>query len=213
MNSKPNKYVIIIIVLILSNSVIIYNYYKRSIVPSKVNNNLSNGSDDLLNANFGSLITQNEGIPIDKDILFIDLHNKVVPLEKTGATKNNKIIFRFSSLDCSLCINRILNVLNKFPENIKKNKFMIMYDGDEFRNFDIKFKSLNTVIPAFLISSKNESYEKSKYLGIPIEGKGLPFFFSLNNSNETDNIYIPDQEKPDYIKNYLNFLLRKMEGV
>lgn len=73
------------------------------------------------------------------------MNNRLVSLEKTEAGLNNKIIFRFSSLDCSLCINRILGVLNKFPEHVKKHKFMIMYDGDEFRDFNIKFKSLNTV--------------------------------------------------------------------
>lgn len=205
MNSNHNKYLIIIIILILSNSVVIYNYYKRPIEISKINKASTNSSEDLLNANFGSLITQNEGISIEKNIQLIDINNRSVSLEKTEAGLNNKIIFRFSSLDCSLCINRVLGVLNKFPEHVKKHKFMIMYDGDEFRDFNIKFKSLNTVIPAFLISSKQ--------LGIPIEGKGLPFFFSLNNSNETDNIYVPDQEKPEYTKNYLIFLLKKIESL
>ncbi|MCS3556215.1 MULTISPECIES: hypothetical protein [unclassified Sphingobacterium] len=206
-----NRLIYIIIILIISNSVILYNYYKGSSNTYKLNNKSNSASQDLLSANFGSLITQNEGVAVDKNAELINLKNENLTLNQLLLYFDNRIIFRFSSLDCSVCIQRIFNVINSFPKDVQAAKFAIIYDGDSFRNFDIKFNDINTLVPAYIISPESENYVKGNFLNIPVEGKGMPFFFSLNALGETDNIYIPDENKPDFTKNYLTFLLRKFD--
>lgn len=208
-----NRLIFIIIILIISNGVILYNYYKGTSHTYRENAKLIGTSQDLLNANFGSLITQNEGVLVDKNTELMNLRNEMTTLNHLFSIFDKKIIFRFSSLDCNLCVQHIFNVINLFPKDIQEKKFIIIYDSDSFRNFAIKFQTINTIVPAYLISPEGENYIKGKFLNIPVEGKGMPFFFSLNDLKETDNIYIPDHNNPDFIKNYLNFLLKKLHKI
>lgn len=81
----------------------------------------------------------------------------------------------------------------------------MLSDNIDQRDFLIKERKRNSGLKSFSFALDNLNV--LNFLGIPIEGKGLPFCFKINSSNETDKIYFPYVTSSEEIKLYFNEII------
>jgi hypothetical protein len=143
--------------------------------------------------NYASIILPNEGRAIKmnakiQDTLFVK--NTLASVINSKRT----LLFRYSYSDCEGCIEM---VLKRFKKNNDLNTIIITDSYDE---------------KDFLIKTRNQNYGQKIYslverenLGLPLEGKGLPFL-CLIEDGKTKYFYTPYKEYPDQFNSYVDFV-------
>jgi len=113
--------------------------------------------------------------------------------------ENNKLVFRVSELNCSICVNHIVTKLKEhFPNYSLNSNIIIIYDSEKLRY-------------------SNGMYDKQAYLtnnrsilGLPAENTNLPFLFILNKDDMMAKmVFIPDKGMPELTDEYLKIIKKR----
>ncbi|WP_106830314.1 hypothetical protein [Parabacteroides pacaensis] len=148
-------------------------------------------------------VQSNQADSIDFYKQFFDLNNKFTGLEipreitdkHRDIVKNKPVlIYRYSHLDCSLCIEK--NV--KFLKDIFKEQDSCIYIFSFYYSQKdmYAFKKMNKLSFPIL----NIKFNKDEF---PIEEYNTPYFFVLYPNRKISNIYIPDEQFPFLTEKYL----------
>nr|WP_294870379.1 hypothetical protein [uncultured Pedobacter sp.] len=134
-------------------------------------------------------------------ILAKDINNKILRFDSSLNYKG-KLFFRVSERNCDLCVSKEFIHLKLLEEKIGSDRIIIMasYSGpNDLRilknRYNINFKIINIPFGAL----------DNKYT----EDQDFPYFFTINDKNVANNIFVPDKSLPQLTKDYLNFFSKK----
>ena len=110
------------------------------------------------------------------------------------------LIFRYSELNCGICIEEQINNLNQCPESMK-NK-ILLFTTYETHEYMLRFKRANKIsFPIFNLSKKSNN---------ELEDIGLPYLFVLSECNmRINNMFVPLKEIPQLTEFYLKEIEKK----
>lgn len=135
---------------------------------------------------------------ISDELNLIDEKGNIFRIKEKLNTK--KIIFRYSELQCNVCVEKQIQSLKRYKDKIGVDNILIIADYSNFRNL-IVFKKINSLdIPV---------YNLSKKMSLEIEKKDIPYFFIADNSLVAKDYFIPIKEIKNYTDNYLNTMYIK----
>jgi hypothetical protein len=193
---KKNLFVLILI--ILSIFAIIYqtiNNYKltmslkrQSIVFNNTLSDMSLLKENILN----SWKIENT---ILTDSLIKDEDNNVI-IKSNLIKRSPLLIFRFSELNCSTCIQDQLSLLSDLLQSNDIN-YIIISDYNSIRNLGI-FKRVNAI--------KVPIYNCKQLLN---RETITPYYFVLNKNGTISDFYYPDKKFPEISKEYLKLIHEK----
>ncbi|MCS3554732.1 MULTISPECIES: hypothetical protein [unclassified Sphingobacterium] len=205
--------IIILIISIVCLSVTVFNKKINTFYKNADKENLS--YRDQFYYNYDYFVISNESVPLNQVLMLSDTlgtSKSLADIVKSFAEP--KIYIRYSQYDCSDCVNAIFKLLNSYPA-AQRNSFVIISDYDDHDKFMVTRKSKFWHLDHYNIdfsSNGSQSSTEPPKLGIPIEGKGVPFVFTVNALMQTDHFFTPEKGDLDSFKRYLNAVLKKMKS-
>jgi hypothetical protein len=144
---------------------------------------------------YPNIVIPSDDKSIDASITLLSSDGKRHTLNEL-VNKRSKLIFRYSELDCDMCIDSVISIIKKISPLKKIPNLIIISDFKSDRNFQIREKYKKHPYPIYNISSAN--------LGLPIENKNFPFLFIITEDLKATKLFIPLKEFPyqtiEYIK-------------
>ena len=199
------KYIYIIIIAGLMSCLVYFVLINKEyqICTSKMITNTLNALEieknrGLLKDSFLNLELKYNDTKISEKLILTDEKGTEYKIKEKLNTK--KIVFRYSELQCNVCVEKQIESLKKYKDKIGIDNILILADYSNYRNL-ILFKRMNSLdIPV---------YNLSKKLSLELEKKDLPYFFILDNSLIAKDYFIPIKEIKNYTDNYLNIMYTK----
>ena len=118
--------------------------------------------------------------------------------------KNDKLVFRYSEMNCNVCVDSQLVVLKQLCELIGENKIIIITTYVNALNM-AKFKRINQIKPP-IYNLIGEG------LGLQIDSLNMPFYFTLTKDGIITNVFIPEKEYPKSTQLYIKTIERYFNG-
>ncbi|HEX8023602.1 hypothetical protein [Mucilaginibacter sp.] len=112
----------------------------------------------------------------------------------------SRLVFRYSSKDCSVCVDSVLKNLEKKFKS-KTEKVIIISDNFNDRDFIIKTDYEKPVFAKFDLLDDINGLNMA-----PIENKNLPFLFVLTPGLQVQKVFLPFKEDLKKLKEYLNYI-------
>jgi hypothetical protein len=132
-----------------------------------------------------------------KNIKVYDRTNKEFLLKELLGNKP-KVILKYSSLQCSYCIEHALTYLHKYEDAIGLQNIIILVEYRNERDFLIS-KQISDIHPGVFTVYEN--------LTLPVDGLDLPFIIVTDSSLIPIKVFVPMKEFPErtnqYFKNEL----------
>lgn len=147
---------------------------------------------------FLNLLLKFNDSKMNNELMLTDEKGKTCKL--TEKLNRKKLIFRYSELQCNVCIEQQIASLKKYKNKIGTDNILILADYSNFRNL-IVFKRINSLdIPIYNLSKK-----------MPLEREriNIPYFFIADNTLIAKDYFIPIKEIKNYTDNYLNTMYIK----
>ncbi|MCI1648972.1 MAG: hypothetical protein LKI29_11625, partial [Bacteroides sp.] len=110
-----------------------------------------------------------------------------------------KLVFKYSELNCNVCVDTIIAVLMKKFSKIGMDKLLILATYNDKNNF-YAFKRIN----------KLENIYKVDSIGCFLEKKNIPFLFWIDEDYCIKYPFIPHKEIISETEAYLNFVEKRM---
>ncbi len=145
---------------------------------------------------YPSLVVPTEDKKIADTITLAGTDGRKLSL-RTLAGNSPKLVFRYSRLDCELCIDSVLSIIKKIKGETKVPELIVIADFQNNRDFLIKDKHKKHPYPVYNIANGN--------LGLPVENKNLPFLFILSEDFKATKVFIPFKEVPYQTNEYINY--------
>ena len=130
-----------------------------------------------------------------KELSLYDYEDNKHSLKDRLSKNKAKIIFVFSSFQCSFCIDHLLATINKNKAFIGENNILLL---GQFRNDSdfLKFKEINKIeVPFFNIYDKN--------FELPVDDLDYPYIVITDSSLIPKSIFVPEKNYPKYVDIYL----------
>ena len=102
----------------------------------------------------------------------------------------NILVFNFSMEACQPCLEEISETIKSEFPNYTKNKYIIFFSND----------IENRLRKNFLGKQITTSLKKEK---IPLSKYTTPLLFTIDSNNTVQNIFIPDKDNTESLRNYL----------
>ncbi|WP_298487559.1 hypothetical protein [uncultured Maribacter sp.] len=113
--------------------------------------------------------------------------------------EKQKLVFRFNTASCGICVDSVLLNLNRFSkENNLKNEIVILTAYENNRDLHI-FKKINNV-------NFNVLNFKEGDLNIPSDKGHKPFLFVTDSTLICKSFFIPEKSWPFLTKKYLEHI-------
>ena len=109
---------------------------------------------------------------------------------KAKIIKENILVFHFSMEACQPCLEEISETIKSEFPNYTKNKYIIFFSND----------IENRLRKNFLGKQITTSLKKEK---IPLSKYTTPLLFTIDSNNTVQNIFIPDKDDTESLRNYL----------
>lgn len=115
-------------------------------------------------------------------------------------TKHDKLlVFRYSELNCMVCVDQeLLELRKKISEN--KLKIIIITTYGEMHDLFL-FKRTNQLIDVDIYNLKES------FVNLPIEKNNIPYYFVLDSSFILKDLFIPNKLFINQSINYLNHIV------
>jgi len=203
---KNVKYIIIIIVLLILNGFLVYKFKLNNktfkSVTSQLNTELNQKKEEVKTFEQNFIYEKtSENLQLQGNTKLIDVNGDTITLK--DIFKKNSIILRYSELNCKDCINAEINALVENKEKLKADIVLLAYYKNKRDLFvfykDFQKKGLDD-IKMYLLPDKG--------LNIPIDKLNMPFYFSTDSTLTMTNFFIPQKDKPELSKVYLNNILK-----
>ena len=123
--------------------------------------------------------------------IFISRQYKKYHTRKSNyISAKNILVFHFSMEACQPCLEEISETIKSEFPNYTKNKYIIFFSND----------IENRLRKNFLGKQITTSLKKEK---IPLSKYTTPLLFTIDSNNTVQNIFIPDKDDTESLRNYL----------
>lgn len=144
---------------------------------------------------------------LNSEIMGVKINDLECETEKSNLSLSNLVkdkpilIYRYSDTSCQPCIDEHLILLKK---NFKESDPIIILGSFQSRKYYLIIKK-NKVRDFVLYSIPINS------LNIDIDQYGLPYCFILHPNMKISNVFIPDQNNPEYTRQYFEAVKRFLD--
>jgi hypothetical protein len=153
--------------------------------------NLNNQHDNMF-LNF-SLIFDSQSENIDSTIVLSDENNNRIFLKQL-ANKKPRLTFKYSVLNCNVCVDEQLALLKKASEKIGSENIIILANYNSPRDLS-QFVRMNQ------IDFKVFNLHNIEFTAVD---KGLPYYFILDESFSLKLLFIPIKGDNSLVQLYFN---------
>jgi len=114
-----------------------------------------------------------------------------------------KIIFRYSELNCQLCIEDEIQILKKYIDAIGFDNILF-------------FSTYNTTRDLFLFKRMNQLQDfeiynlKEEKLNIPVDSLNIPYVFVVDSFGNVFMLHIPERTKPEYSEQFYKVVISRL---
>lgn len=115
---------------------------------------------------------------------------------KDLVSEHRKLVFRFSELNCNVCVDSVLNALKSFPHKSVPDNVIVLASYKTYRDL-LVFKRINKL--SFPVYNVPETVMSASDID-------TPFLFVTGAAEKSVFPFIPDREKPDLTARYLEFV-------
>jgi hypothetical protein len=188
-------YISAFLTLLISNVFLLFKYRKseeqRRFNTVKADNFIQLYHDKLL------LQVQNSGaINFSTDSVIYDLTGS----QTLGSVIDaKKLIFRFTELNCPLCIEQEIPTLKEIAKKIGDNNIIILASYD-------RPNALRILIDKYKLNFQAFNIPSGSLVNNEIESVNMPYYFMLGKSMIGKNIFIPEKTLPELTRDYLNLI-------
>lgn len=117
--------------------------------------------------------------------------------------KSPKIIFRYSELNCQLCIEEEIKILLKYINDIGFDNILFFSTYNSTRDLFL-FKRINQLQNFKIYNLKEEK------LNIPIDSLNIPYVFLVDSSGNVVMLHIPEKTKPEFSEQFYNVVISRL---
>lgn len=197
---QKSIYTILIVLLLIFNVFLIVK--SKKVKPVVVEDKSTHAKDFYHNKFLAE--KQNENLGIDGKLKLVTLKGDTV-LAKNVWNKN-QIIFRYSALNCRVCIDTEYQHLAKLAHLIDDEISVLAYYN----------KPRELIVDQRLAQEKglgNISFYllPEDHLNIPMDNNNIPYYFQLSPTLTITNFFIPEKTLPQLSEHYLKYALQNME--
>lgn len=111
------------------------------------------------------------------------------------------LVYRFSELNCSSCVESALKITSDFFRDKYAERVLFLIDGRNQKYLD-QFMRLNKIKNIMLSLRLNE-------LPLSAENSSQPYMFVLNSENTAHHIFFPDKQNDHQTEEYLKAISAK----
>jgi len=115
---------------------------------------------------------------------------------------NPKVIFRYSELNCRLCIEEEIKILQKYINDIGFDNILFFSTYNSTRDLFL-FKRINQLHNFRIYNLKEEQ------LNIPIDRLNIPYVFLIDSSGNIIMLNIPEKTKPEFSEQFYNVVISR----
>lgn len=192
------------LLLILSGFLIIFGFHYRSLKTDYMILEIESefNKDEILNTKLDQISKrQYELMPVGQllpDTLYAaDYKGDSIRLIDL-ISERNTLIFRYTELGCSPCIDEQLEILNKFQQESKQSIVILSYYRN-IRNLGMLMRSHKLTIPVYNF--------QLNLLPFQIDSLNIPYFFVLNQNHTCSHFFIPEKNYSELTESYLQSLI------
>ena len=171
---------------------------RKSIQVEKLTQQAKNRSELVKNRE--ALQLRSGALSIKSDVELKDEDGKTVSLLKIAGQKP-KLVFRYSELNCRVCIDAEVKWLKNKAKDIGSDNILILASYENPRNLYLfkRLHQLNIHVYNLLDSD----------LGLPIEKRNIPFLFVLDKNWTSDLLFVPEKTMPELSKSYYKIVAER----
>lgn len=197
-NKFLNIVIVILILFVIASCFITHRFNKCTIDYLKDESVSKDIAIDIINMTRNSELKLS-GMKIPETLYLTDDHKQEFTFAELLSC--DKLIFRFSELNCNICIETELAILNSIVDSLEFKHVMII-TSSKSTNYIVQFKRVNNLkMPIYCLRDSEIS---------DIPDIGTPYYFVLSNTNyRIMSPFIPDKEKINATKQYLNNVIGK----
>jgi len=208
-NNNCIKWQIILLILIISfgasTSACIF-FYKKYV--SYLDQNYYLNSESEQKSDYILSILENQALTFNNSNLRLNQLTNIysseedsISFEELVKTHKNLLIFRYSELNCMTCVDQEIIHLKNLVKN-SSIKILILTTYEDIKDLYLFIRTNNIEdIPIYNLKSPIEN--------LPLESANIPYYFVLNNSFNTTELFIPSKFFEDQSLKYLNSILSK----
>lgn len=134
------------------------------------------------------------------DMKLLDKNRNEITLSKLLKGKE-KVVFKFSSDNCSSCIQFGFSSIQKLMRHISEDQLIIIADNSNRREVQALVNSLNLSYPIFL--AETTAFERV------LKKENTPFVFVVGADLHMKDLFIPMKELPEYADMYYQTIWKK----
>lgn len=194
---KTYKLIAVFLLLINILLLIILTYEKTKIFEMSKFNQQSNdsiidlkGKNKILHQDI-ALMLEFQFRTIDSNVILYDENNIKTSLKQL-CNKKPKLIFKYSTLNCNVCVDEQIKLLKKETEIIGVENVIIITDYKTTREL-YQFRRMNQI--------DIKIYNLMNYEITRID-KNLPYYFVLNSNSSISQLFIPIKNENVFIFQY-----------
>ena len=140
-----------------------------------------------------------EDCNIDGNQLLINENEDSVTFE--SLSKTPKLVLYFNSVSCNVCIDSLLNKIQKTFGN-NSSKVVIISSREGYRDLQVQLANNTYNFPYYCLLTDFE---------IPIDDLGIPFLFWLDQQFITKHLFVPRKDNPSRTLEYLSLAKNRMK--
>jgi len=198
---------ILVIILIAFNITLLINslkykkllfQYKKDIASVIEANEIN--KQILINRELNTL--RNIGMQINIKLKVEDEEGNKISIAEL-LNNNPKVIFRYSELNCRLCIEEEIKILLKYINDIGFDNILFFSTYNSTRDLFL-FKRINQLQDFKIYNLKEEK------LNIPIDSLNIPYVFLIDSSGNIVMLNIPEKTKPEFSEQFYNVVISRL---
>lgn len=116
-----------------------------------------------------------------------------------------KLIFRYSLLDCEVCVDTVMKKMDLYSKRHGLKDILVLTDAFNQRDFYIRATYYKYPFPLYNLNRVN--------LGMSIEDKDFPYLFVLTPELRVIKVFIPAKELAAQIDDYLSYVTDYLKTV
>nr|WP_157247425.1 hypothetical protein [Pedobacter panaciterrae] len=180
---------------------------KNEYSPQPVSKNISTDLIRDLKAtmwdNYVPFIIEDDFRLLDHNVSLSDTLGNNIKLKDLAPNKY-KIIVRYSSTDCDICVDSVMNMISGLKDKKNLDNVYAITDSRDERDFIIRTSSKKYPVPVYRLSEST--------LGLFMENKNFPFVFVLTPDFHVVKVFMPSKEVPLHIRAYLSKVLNYLDA-
>jgi hypothetical protein len=132
------------------------------------------------------------------------INNNKISFKSLFSSDKPYLILKYSSTDCSACINEVVTILNEKRDSLNSYNIVFLSYYENLRDMLVENKSsFRNTFNSYLLPKNS--------LDIPIDNFNIPYFFILDKSKVIKYVFPIDISQKDMIYDYLKFIKTRID--